>query len=214
MIEKMATDFIMQMTENKPICKEMEERYIYAFICMVEKIITIGSIVVIGLITHNLLPTILFLIFFWELRKRTGGYHLDKFYKCYLATVASCLIVMIIGTNLVEHIQILLGILAIATVYIEIVGTVNHPNMQMNSTELAESKKIARIVVLLECSIILGCVLLNANKVYVSYMAIAVILCAVLLCISKILRQEVIENEENQQKGDVSAKISWKPKEK
>ena len=207
MIEKMATDFIMQMTENKLICKEMEERYIYAFICMVEKIITIGSIVVIGLITHNLLPTILFLIFFWELRKRTGGY------KCYLATVASCLIVMIIGTNLVEHIQILLGILAIATVYIEIVGTVNHPNMQMNSTELAESKKIARIVVLLECSIILGCVLLNANKVYVSYMAIAFILCAVLICISKILRQEVTE-EENQQKGDVSAKMSWKPKEK
>ena len=105
MIEKMATDFIMQMTENKLICKEMEERYIYAFICMVEKIITIGSIVVIGLITHNLLPTILFLIFFWELRKRTGGYHLDKFYKCYLATVASCLIVMIIGINLVEHIM-------------------------------------------------------------------------------------------------------------
>ncbi|MGP1416166.1 MAG: accessory gene regulator B family protein, partial [Treponema sp.] len=159
MVEKLATNLISQMIENKIIDKEMKERYIYTFICFVEKFITIGSIMLISLITNNFLPTIFFLIFFFELRKRTGGYHLDKFYKCYLATVASCLIVMVIGTNLVEHIQILLGILAIATVYIEIVGTVNHPNMQMNSTELAESKKIARIVVLLECSIIFGCVL-------------------------------------------------------
>lgn len=69
--------------------------------------------------------------------------------------------------------------------------------MQMNSIELAESKKIARIVVLLECSIIFGRVLLNANKVYVSYMAITVILCAVLLCISKILRQEGDKSDTN-----------------
>ena len=32
--------------------------------------------------------------------------------------------------------------------------------------------------------------------IYTSYMAIAVILCAALLCISKILKQEVRENEE------------------
>lgn len=208
MIEKLATNFIMQMTENKLIDKEMEERYIYAFTCMVEKIITIGSVVLISLITHNLFPTILFLLFFGELRKRTGGYHLNKFYKCYLATVASCLFVMVISTNLAEYIQILLVILAIAVVYIEIIGTVNHPNMQMNSEELTESKKIARIVVLLEYSIILSCILLGADKVYVSYMTIAVILCAVLLCISKIARQEVTENEENQQKGAENCRAS------
>ena len=208
MIEKLATNFIMQMTENKLIDKEMEERYIYAFTCMVEKIITIGSVVLISLITHNLFPTILFLLFFGELRKRTGGYHLNKFYKCYLATVASCLIVMVISTNLAEYIQILLVILAIAVVYIEIIGTVNHPNMQMNSEELTESKKIARIVVLLEYSIILSCILLGADKVYVSYMTIAVILCAVLLCISKIARQEMTENEENQQKGAEDCRTS------
>ena len=60
----------------------------------------------------------------------------------------------------------------------------------------------------MECSIIFGCVLLNDNKIYVGYMAIAVILCAVLLCISKILRQEVTENEENQQKGDENCRAS------
>ena len=68
--------------------------------------------------------------------------------------------------------------------------------MQMNAAEFMESKKLARLIVLLEVSIILGCVLLGASMIYTSYMAIAVILCAALLWISKILKQEVRENEE------------------
>ena len=69
MVEKLATDLIAQMIENKIIVKEMADRYIYTFICFVEKFLTIGSIILISLITRNLPPTIFFLIFFFELRK-------------------------------------------------------------------------------------------------------------------------------------------------
>lgn len=78
MIEKIADDLIGQMTEARLIDKEMEARYVYVFICWIEKFITVGSIIVISLMFHKLLPTIFFLVFFLELRKRTGGYHLDK----------------------------------------------------------------------------------------------------------------------------------------
>ena len=64
MVEKLATNLIAQMIENKIIVKEMADRYIYTFICFVEKIITIGSIILISLITRNLPPTLFFLIFF------------------------------------------------------------------------------------------------------------------------------------------------------
>lgn len=201
MVEKLATDLIAQMVEAKLIDKKMAVKYIYAFICIIEKFITISSIILISLITHNLLPTILFLVFFFELRKRTGGYHLDKFYKCYFATVTTYLIVVFIVAHLADYPQYLLGVVVIAAIYIGITGTVNHPNMQMNSEELMESKKLARIIVLLEISVILGCILLNADMIYVSYMAIAVILCAALLYISKILNQEVTEDEKCQQKS-------------
>ena len=76
--EKIADDLIGQMTEARLIDKDMEERYIYVFICWIEKFITVGSIIVISLAFHKLFPTIFFLVFFLELRKRTGGYHLDK----------------------------------------------------------------------------------------------------------------------------------------
>ena len=53
-------------------------------------------------------------IFFFELRKRMRGYHLDSFYKCYFATVAIYLAVMLTVTSLVNYQQWLLGAVVIA----------------------------------------------------------------------------------------------------
>lgn len=193
MIERLANDLICQMSEARIIDKDMEERYIYVFICWIEKFITVVSIIVISLMFHKLLPTIFFLVFFLELRKRTGGYHLDKFYRCYLASIVSYLVIVIISEKLSENPQWLYAIVVFAITGIELIGTVNHPNMHMTSDEMTESKKSARTIVLLEGCIIFGCVMLDADMVYISYMAIAVILCAALLCIAKIFKQEVKE---------------------
>ena len=196
MIEKIAIDLVDQMTETKLIHKDMAERYIYVAICWMEKFITIGTIILISIAVEKFLPTLFFLLFFLGLRKRTGGYHLDKFYQCYLASVLSYLVILGISTSLVGYPQLILGMLLFAMSVIGIIGTVNHPNMHMDSAQLAESKKEARIILLLEGSIIYCCVLLGADLIFISYMAIAVILCAALLCIAKILKQEVEENEE------------------
>lgn len=196
MIEKIAIDLVDQMTETKLIHKDMAERYIYVAICWMEKFITIGTIILISIAVEKFLPTLFFLLFFLGLRKRTGGYHLEKFYQCYLASVLSYLVILGISTSLVGYPQLILGMLLFAMSVIGIIGTVNHPNMHMDSAQLAESKKEARIILLLEGSIIYCCVLLGADLIFISYMAIAVILCAALLCIAKILKQEVKENEE------------------
>ena len=91
MIEKIAIDLVDQMTETKLIHKDMAERYIYVAICWMEKFITIGTIILISIAVQKFLPTLFFLIFFLGLRKRTGGYHLDKFNQCYLASILSYL---------------------------------------------------------------------------------------------------------------------------
>lgn len=197
MIEKIAIYLVGQMTETKLIDKHIEERYTYALICWIEKFIGIGTIMMISIVAQKFLQTLFFLIFFLKLRKRTGGYHLDKFYQCYLATVASYLIILLISVRLADYPIWLLGMLFLSMLVIGIIGTVNHPNIHMDLEELEESKNAARIIVLLEGSIICGCILLGADMVFISYMTIAVILCAVLLCIAKILKQEVIENEQN-----------------
>lgn len=197
MIEKIANDLVEQMTKEKLIHKDMAERYIYVATSWMEKFIVILTIMLISIIVKMFLPTIFFLFFFLELRKRTGGYHLNKFYQCYIATIVLYLITLVMGARLVNYPKWLWGILVLAMIEIGIIGTVNHPNMHMNLEELVESKKAARMVLLLEGSIICACALLKADMIYVSYMVIAVMLCAALLCIAKILRQEVREYEES-----------------
>lgn len=199
MIVKIAMNLVGQMTEEKLIDENMANQYIYVLVSWIEKVITVSTIILISIAVHMLLPTLFFLIFFLALRKRTGGYHLDYFYQCYLATVVSYLFVLFISSHLAKYPKLLFGILFLAMMIIGIIGTVNHPNMNMDSEELKESKKAARIIVLLEGIIICSYAQLGADMVIISYIAMAVILCAALLCIAKILKQEVKMSEESEQ---------------
>lgn len=197
MIEKLTNELVSQMTEAKLIDEELEEYYVYVLISWIEKFITVGTIILISVAIHKLLPTMFFLIFFFALRKRTGGYHLNKFYQCYLATVASYISILGMSSVLANNPILLFTMLLWAIGAIEIIGTVNHPNMHMDSEELTELKASARIITLLEGAAICCFTILEADMVFISYMAIAVILCAALLCIAKITKQEVKVHEES-----------------
>lgn len=65
-IEKVAVDLVCQMTETKLINKDMEERYAYVAVCWLEKTITIGTIILIGISFQKFLPTLFFLFFSWN----------------------------------------------------------------------------------------------------------------------------------------------------
>ncbi len=129
MIEKMADDLIRYMTEEKMIKENLKEDYTYALISILEKFITIGSILIISFVIRKSIPSILFLLFFLSLRKRTGGFHFRTFAKCYLATVVAYIIIVSISPILSENLYLLLVIFIFAICCIGFIGTVNHPNM-------------------------------------------------------------------------------------
>lgn len=209
MIEKIANDLVERFVKEELINVEMIEKYIYGAISLMERFFTIGTIVFIGIAVKMFLPTVCFLLFFLELRKRTGGFHLNKFCQCYIATIITYLIILAMGIKIANYSGWLFGVLVLSMSCIGIIGTVNHPNMHMDIEELAESKRAARIVLCIEGSIISGCTFLKADMLYVTYMSIAVILCAVLLCVAKLIRQEVTENEEMEKIVICSTIISY-----
>lgn len=197
MIEKMAMGLVDQMAEEKMIDKEAEEYYVYTLVSLMEKFITIGTILLISVLIEKLVPTAFFLLFFLSLRKRTGGYHMNTFFQCYLGTVVTYMLVLGLCMVLVDYPQLVFGLLLVAICIVEVIGTVNHPNIHMDAVELSESKRAARILCAVEVCVIYTFTLLGADMMYVCHMAVAVILCAVLLLIAKILKQEVKRNEEN-----------------
>ncbi|MCM1083971.1 MAG: accessory gene regulator B family protein [Clostridium sp.] len=191
MIEKMALKIVNQMEMQKIISKSNCEYYEYALIAMVENVMTVGTMLLLGILWGNFLQTVCFLLFFLSLRKRTGGFHADKFWQCYLGTVITYIAVIQIAPIFCETPAVMYGILLLAIILICIMGTINHPNMDMNKSELQESKKAARLLVLMEVMIIAVLVYLKADILYIGYMSIAVILCAFLMCLAKIIKQEV-----------------------
>lgn len=191
MIENMVLKLVNQMEMEKIINKSSCEYYEYALIGMVEHAVTVGTMLLLGLIFRQLLPTICFVVFFLSLRKRTGGFHANKFWQCYLGTVLTYIVVMLVVPMLCMNQTIMYGMLLLAISLIFIMGTINHPNVDMNKSELKESKKAARLIVLMEVMVIAVLIYLKANILYIGYMSSAIILCALLMCLAKIIKQEV-----------------------
>lgn len=190
MVEKAVMQLVAQMEDRKIIEKPSREYYEYALVTLAEHIIAVGTVLIIGMLFNQFIPTIIFLIFFLSLRKRTGGYHADKFWECYLATVIIYIGIIWMATVLSQSF-ISYAILFFAVLNIEIIGTVNHPNIDMDKGELQENKKSARLLVLLEAAAIILSITLRINQLYISYMSIAIILCSFLMCLAKLLKQEV-----------------------
>ena len=191
MIEKMALKLVNQMEKEKIISKSSCEYYEYALIGMVEHVITVVTMLILGLIFKQFLPTVCFMVFFLLLRKRTGGFHANKFWKCYLGTVIFYIAIMQIVPIFCRNQIVMYGLLFFAMLLICIMGTINHPNMDMSKSELQESKKAARLIVLMEVMILVALVYLKVDILYISYMSAAIILCAFLMCLAKIIKQEV-----------------------
>ena len=191
MIEKMALKVVNQMEMQKIISKSNCEYYEYALIGMVEQAITVGTMLLLGLLFRQFLHTVCFMVFFLSLRKRTGGFHANKFWQCYLGTVIFYIAIMQIVPVLFRKPTVMYGLLFLATLIICIMGTINHPNMDMSKSELRESKKAARLLILMEVMIIAALIYLKAGLLYIGYMSVAIILCAFLMCLAKIIKQEV-----------------------
>ena len=191
MFEKIANAIVEQLEKEKLIEKCMKEQYLYALLTMTERWITITTIVVISLISNLFVPTCLFLLFFLSLRKRTGGYHAEKFWQCYLGTIGTYIFIVVLCPAMLKYLTLMNIMVLMSVILIAVIGTVNHPNMAMNDLEFSESKKSARYRLLLECMVMSAFYFMGIDNIYMGYMSFAIILCAILLAVAKVLGQEV-----------------------
>ena len=110
---------------------------------------------------------------------------------CYIETVGTYIILLYINSILAKHILFIYMMLGISMCIIFLIGTVNHPNLHMSKEEMSAAKKSSRMILLLEGSIVCFLGIMDMEVIIISYMASAIIMCAILLCMAKILGQEV-----------------------
>ena len=67
MVEEIVLNLVNQMEEKKMIEEGNREYYKYALIIMAERVLTVGTMLILGIIFKQFLPTVAFLIFFFRL---------------------------------------------------------------------------------------------------------------------------------------------------
>lgn len=191
MVESVVNVIISQMEKENLLSVEMKEHYEYALIIMIEKWMTILSILFISVLFGKSVPMLLFLGFFLTLRKRTGGFHANSFLQCYIGSLIISVATIFLCPVLENNMGVLYAMLVCAIVMISAAGTINHPGLALDEYELQESKRAARNMLCLESMILLAAITLDIRHIYICYMSMAIILCAILMCVAKILKQEV-----------------------
>lgn len=197
MTERSIRRIVNLLIKNGLVSETEYENFVYVLLGDAESLIVIVSILLLGIIIGQAMPTIGFLICFFALRNRTGGYHMDSFCKCYWGTMVLYLLISGIVCVASEYTGVFLGSAAIAMAVILLFGSINHPNIDMENDELQESKTMSRIIVSMEFCVILFLVWMGNAEVIVAYLSLAIVLCAILLIMAKVSGQEVKRNEGN-----------------
>ena len=194
-MKKVVRHLVHQLMENSLIEEAQRDEYVYFLQCFIEGTITTGSILILGICFGKFMPTIIFLIFFFSLRRRTGGFHLDTFARCYVGTLILYVMVIFFARYMVNCLELLASLTIASYISIFMIGTINHPNIGMSKEEFMAAKVSARTLSTLLILFIGFLWWTRFNMEIIVYMCLSVILCAGLLMIAKLIRQEVRVDE-------------------
>lgn len=186
MIDELIVKIVDSMINTDIISKDDKEAYVYAYTITLEKVLTLITISIMGVVLNRLVNIIIFLCTFMFLRRRTGGFHLETFDQCFIGTNIICIIIEVCDFIWLKYMPVVMVFCMVSVIYILCVGTVNHPNLALDDSELRESKKRARIVVVLEVLLTIVLCIVGVDRTITGYMAMGINICALLLVMSKI----------------------------
>ncbi len=196
MIHKIAIKITDCLIYNGVTDQEKEEQYTYGIEVAVEKLITYTILLFLALYLKLLIPSILFVVFFVTMRVRTGGFHANTYFCCFICTIVmylSC--TQVIAPFLINERDYMFLTLIITSILIFLLAPINHPNLNMDSVEIKRCKREARFALLIELEFIIVATCFGINIVYIVYPIMGMMMCAILLVIAKIIQQEVSEDE-------------------
>lgn len=183
------TDCLIQ---NEIAPDSSREEYVYGLEVMIGKIANYSTLLLIAILSKTLVPSMFFMIVFFSLRGRTGGFHAKTPLQCYMGTIVIYLLIIYVMVPLiVGKIWIYAGILVLSWIIIWLFAPVNHPDLDLDNQEIEECKKSVKWLLLLITLCMAAAVILDIRTVCIAYGVVGVGMDTILICIAKILKQEV-----------------------
>lgn len=87
MTEKISKNFTSYLLRKEIICDEKVEIVNYLFQIYIEKMVVYMTLFFYGVYREKIVELFFFLIMYTNLRKYTGGFHAQNFFRCYIGSV-------------------------------------------------------------------------------------------------------------------------------
>lgn len=140
-----------ELLRQKIICREQEELLIYALEEVVHQIQIIFSILAIGLIFKRPLETIAFIFVFPISRKYSGGVHAISKKRCYIITIITYCMALLISTMENSFFMMCLAIISAGVIFQN--TPLEHPNNKLNLRQQSRYRKYGQQLIVCITSI-------------------------------------------------------------
>lgn len=156
MLEKLAHALTEKAIETGAVQRGEEELYLFAYQSLLSRIVTWASFLLIGALFRQLAGAVVYMVFFIPLRIYAGGYHERNYFRCYLTSVASFVVTVLLCPLAAEYLPLwvpaaLLLASAAATFALAPIGDANKP---LDSGEIKKYKGFARVILAVEVAAI------------------------------------------------------------
>ena len=143
MLNKLAAKISSKMLQRGVISGEMFDIYVYGFELVLSFLFSVAVLLFIGIVSHRIFHTLIFLLAFVTLRSFTGGYHANTYGVCFIVTIS----VFIVTLLLAEYINICwwyyLLLLSVGLPIIYIYAPIEHHNKTLEKNDKARCKAIS-----------------------------------------------------------------------
>lgn len=175
------------------ISDEQTEILQYVLQCFTEKTIVFMTVLLYGYIRKCIVQAVIFYFLCTIIRKHSGGFHMNTFFKCYVTSIL--LVIVSVEINRILYTRgdglSIFIINIVSAILIMMIGCVNNSEMDMTYEECQYNKaETRRIMIVIEFMVIAG-IFFKVKKMYIILCCQAVICCAFFLILAKIIGQQV-----------------------
>lgn len=132
-----------------------------------------------AILLNHVLEIALFVVSFSLIRKYSGGIHCQGFGTCLIASTAVSLSVVVALPLVEKSILTYQGGVIMSIIIVIIIGAINNPNIDWSDYEYKRVKRLSRLTILMEASVLLLLIVLhfpNNIRFSISY---GIVVCAI-----------------------------------
>ena len=165
------------------------EIYKYGLELLIALLSTTTAIVLISIFINKFVETILYLVGFFSVRVICGGYHAKHHYTCFVATISSYLLFLLLNIcfSSTPFLSLVAGVMTIvSSISIIVFAPVEHPDNPMTDFRKSRNRSLSLLLTFVICIIYFMSLFLENISPYIFNYATGIFLAALAIITAKI----------------------------